>query len=648
MSRPLMLSNGRMLVGINQYGLVHDFYYPYVGLENHASGGGLRHKVGVWVDSQFSWLDDGNWRVSLDYEEDALIGNSHLVNDKLQIALELHDFMDAEQNVFCRNIHVVNNADHTREVRVFLHQVLQISESTRGDTALYIPDDHAILDYKGNRAFVIYGETADGQPFDQYSIGNYAIEGKEGTYKDAEDGELENNAVEHGRVDTVIRFKFSLKKHSSDRIHYWITAAVTNVDALKLHQVVKSQGFTNRYQQTQAYWHSWMQTAEPVIKNLPRELIMPFKKSLLISKSHIDARGSVLASGDSQMLNYARDYYSYCWPRDAAYVVWPLMRVGHFTEARAFFEFCRDVLAADGYLLHKYLPDRSVGSSWHPYVHEHHTELPIQEDETAIVLFMVGEYLRLGGNPDTVQSFYSTLIRPLANFLDSHIDATTKLPHASYDLWEEKFLTTTYTVGVVHGALQAAARIAEEFEYPDDAIRWQTQADDIREVAHDMLYNEQREYFYKGYLLRGDGSITYDDVIDVSSLFGATMFGLYDSNDPFVLKSMQTLEEQLADYSPSGGVPRYEHDQYHTCGPQYLGNPWPVTSLWLAQMHIELDNNERARAVIDWTQSLMLKSGVLPEQIHPDTGRHLSVEPLIWSQAEFINTVLDYVNSQKK
>ena len=647
MSRPLMLSNGRMLVGLNDFGMVHDFYYPYVGLENHASAKGLRHKIGVWVDGQFSWMDDGSWRISLDYEEDALIGNSRMVNDHLQIALEFHDFVDSDANVFCRNIHVVNNAEQNREIRVFMHQVLQISESTRGDTALFIPDDHAILDYKGNRAFVIYGETPDGEPFDQYSIGNYAIEGKEGTYKDAEDGNLENNAVEHGRVDTVLRFKLNLKKHSSERIHYWITAGVTNVDALRLHREIRKEGFANRYQQTQSYWHSWMQTSAPTIKQLPRELVMPFKKSLLIAKSHIDARGSVLASGDSQMLNYARDYYSYCWPRDAAMVVWPLMRVGHFEEARNFFEFCRDVVSDEGYLLHKYLPDRSVGSSWHPYVHKHHTELPIQEDESAIVLFMLGEYLRLGGNPDDVQAFYPTLVRPIANFLDSYIDNETKLPHASYDLWEEKFLTSTYTVAVVHSALAASARIAEQFEYPDDAIRWQTLADDIRDTAHEKLYNHEKGFFYKGFLLGENGMIEYDDTIDVSSLFGATMFGLYDADDEYVLQSIKTLENTLVNYSPSGGVPRYENDQYHTCGPQYLGNPWPVTSLWLAQIYIEQGHGERAEDIINWALSLMLKSGVMPEQIHPDTSKHLSVEPLIWSQAEFLNTILDVINADK-
>ena len=37
MSRPIVLSNGHMHVGLNTFGLVHDFYFPYVGQENHAA-----------------------------------------------------------------------------------------------------------------------------------------------------------------------------------------------------------------------------------------------------------------------------------------------------------------------------------------------------------------------------------------------------------------------------------------------------------------------------------------------------------------------------------------------------------------------------------------------------------------------------------
>jgi len=76
MARPIVLSNGELHVGLNDFGLVHDFYFPYVGLENHSAGKSMRHRVGVWVDNQISWLDEDNsWTFAFSYPHSALIGH---------------------------------------------------------------------------------------------------------------------------------------------------------------------------------------------------------------------------------------------------------------------------------------------------------------------------------------------------------------------------------------------------------------------------------------------------------------------------------------------------------------------------------------------------------------------------------------------
>ena len=636
-----MLSNGRMLVGINKFGLVHDFYYPYVGLENHTTGPGLRHKVGVWVDGVFSWLDDGTWSIKMDYQMGSMVGITKATHKDLLLTLEFYDFVDCELPVFCRNMHVVNSADRQREVRVFMHQVFQIAESSRGDTALFVPDEHIILDYKGHRAFAIGGTTADGHHFDQYSIGNFGIEGKEGTFRDAEDGVLEGNAVEHGHVDSVVRFCFTLDGHSSSRIHHWIAAAVDNIEALELNQKVTQIGLTELQHRTEQYWQRWLAMSERQRNRIAPEYRQAVTKSLFIMKSHIDRRGAIIASGDSRMLNYARDYYSYFWPRDGAYVIWPLMRLGYREEAQHFFEFCRDVLSDHGFLMHKYLPDRSVGSSWHPYVHEHHREWPIQEDETAIVIFMLGEYLHYSKDRDFVESMYHSLIQPAANFMDEYIDSATKLPHASYDLWEERFQTTTYTTSLVYAALRVAARLANEFQHPDDAIRWETVAEEVKLKSHEMLFNTERNYFYRGFLLGRNDTVEFDQTIDIASLFGVVTFGLFDIDDDRVIAALKTLENELLDTSPSGGLARYENDQYNRTSSAYKGNPWIIATLWYAQLYAEKGKPDVVRERLAWTMNHMLKSGVLPEQINPETSKHVSVVPLIWSHAEFINTVLD-------
>jgi GH15 family glucan-1,4-alpha-glucosidase len=101
------------------------------------------------------------------------------------------------------------------------------------------------------------------------------------------------------------------------------------------------------------------------------------------------------------------------------------------------------------------------------------------------------------------------------------------------------------------------------------------------------------------------------------------------------------LEETLLNSSPSGGAPRYEHDNYFATDSKYLGNPWFVTTLWMAQYYARNDQLERCHELVDWTIKHALPSGVLSEQVNPSTGDPLSVTPLVWSHAELINTVLD-------
>ncbi|MGH7196475.1 MAG: glycoside hydrolase family 15 protein [Candidatus Saccharimonadales bacterium] len=647
MTRPILLSNGSLHVGINLYGMVHDFYYPYVGLENHATAQNMRHRIGVWTEGQFSWLDDGNWQFDINYEEHALIGHITAHNETLNVTLEFSDCVDSEYNAFLRNIHVVNSADRHREIRLFLHQVFLISNSLTGDTAQYLPGEPAILHYKGHRAFVVSAQDAQERSFDQYSIGVFGIEGKDGTYRDAEDGNLAGNAVEHGKVDSVIGFTFPLDSLDSTRVNYWVVAAKQQSDAVELHRKIRAQGLHHRFQKTADHWHRWLRTAEKTIVTLPKELRKPFRKSLLVIKSHIDHRGAVIASTDTTMLNYWRDAYGYCWPRDAAYALWPLLRLGYKTELKKFFAFCRDGLQPDGFLMHKYQADGAPGSSWHPYMYAGRPEPPIQEDETALVVFLLGEYVKRTKDT-TLEEFYPTLVVPAANFMASYIDEQTKLPHASYDLWEERFLTSTYTTAVVYAALNAAAKMAEQLHRPKDAVRWQTVADEIYTAAENIFFNHEKGYFYKGVVNRGGTEgLVFDDTIDVSSFYGAFMFGLFDPKSDIMQKAYQTLIDtfHLTDNEPTK-LPRYEHDQYNTVDTAGLGNPWFVTSLWMAQRDLQMKREDRAKATVKWTTELMLPSGVLSEQINPFSQRFISVAPLAWSQAEFLNTVLDLVKRE--
>lgn len=641
MGRPVVLSNGELHVGLNAYGLVHDLYFPYVGLENHSAGKDLRHKVGIWVDGSVSWLDDGSWHIESWTAEGALIGHTRAVHAKTQIMVEFDDTVDTEISVFLRNIHVINLTDSTRDVRLFTHQAFAIGDSrSNTDTAQFLPDSNAVLHYRGRRAFVISGRKSD-EPFDQHSIGLFGIEGKEGTYRDADDGELSCSAVEHGRVDSTLRFKMRLKPFESARVHYWIAAGTSIREALYVHKTVEDRGLDALLHATSLWWHDWLTPVRHASERLEPSLRGLFIHSAMVVKSHIDKRGAVIASTDTTMLNYSRDAYAYCWPRDGAYALWPLIRLGYEQEPRRFFEFARRGLHQNGYLMHKYQADGALGSSWHPYVHGDEAAPPIQEDETALVLFMFGQFYQVHSDARLLSDFYESFVKKMADFLAGYVHETTGLPRPSYDLWEEQFITSTYTTSVVHAGLLAAAELAELAGDPDSAVKWRSAANDIHRSARKLLFNQERGHFYKGITVDGE-AINSDPTIDLSSFFGAFMFGLFDTDGEELRRSYETIRSTFMT-NGSVALPRYENDNYHRTDESGLGNPWFIASLWIAQYANDIGDSNMRDTVIDWVTNHVDASKMLAEQINTATGEPLSVSPLVWSHAEYMATLLDTI-----
>jgi len=292
-----------------------------------------------------------------------------------------------------------------------------------------------------------------------------------------------------------------------------------------------------------------------------------------------------------------------------------------------------------GYMLKKYQPDRAIASTWHPMQHNKRKELAIQEDETAIVVFMMGEYYDYCGDHEYIREMYDSFIKPAADFMAGFTDTHSGLPHASYDLWEQKFMTHTYTMVVVYGVLKAAIKLAEVFEQPHDAEAWSRSAGRIADNAH-AFYNEERGNFRKGFLLEDQDKITLDNTLDMSSTYGVYTFG-YPVPREQLLSSIASIEKELLGSALIGGVPRYEYDGYFAANPAYKGNPWFVTTLWLAQYYVRTGDTVRAWDILKWCIKKASPSGTLAEQIHPDTGYVTGVLPLVWSHAELANTILD-------
>lgn len=649
MARSLSFGNGTMLVCTDPLGRVRDIYFPYVGLENHA-GGTHAHRIGVWVDNRFSWLDDGSWTIDV-RSDAAYTGLTSARSNSLEIELYFTDALSHEKNIFLRKIKVHNRADRHREIRVFFNHQFELYHSEKGDTAFYDPATNTVIHYEGRRAFLA-NAWLDDHGMTDYTVGIFQIEGKEGTYKDAEDGYLSKNSIEHGRVDSTIAMTVQVEKDSVETFHYWFTVGHSIEEAKELNAYVLEHTPDTVMLSSRDYWNAWVERNTWNYYGLGDNIIDLFQKSQFFLRSHVDNHGGIIASGDSDMLQGGRDTYAYVWPRDAAYVAVTLDWLGDRHSARKFFDFCNSVITKDGYLMHKYRADASLGSSWHGYMVNGHPELPIQEDETALILWALWEHWLVSKDLDYIESIYHTFIEKAAMFLTIHRDTYTGLPKPSYNLWEEKFGVHTYTAATVYAGLRVAAHFAKILGKDRSVHNFDTIADEMRDAIIKYLYDEEAGYFYRSVTIGEGGAMSFDKTIDASSVYGLFIFDVLPHDDPRILRAIQYTKDHLTIRTPVGGIARYEGDQYYRIVQDVPGNPWFITTLWYTQHAIMSAKNDHdldiVRADLNWVERSALHSGILSEQLNPYTREQVGAAPLTWSHAEFLRTVIMYMRKVKE
>lgn len=653
MSRAVTVGNGSLLVGLDYRGQVRDLYYPHVGEANHVSGasGSFVHRIGVFVDGALTWLDSEDWNISIGSDDGASVGLMTAVNDKIGVTLTSKDVVHNEKNVFLRNFTLVNTSETKREVKLFLSQQFRIFESRRGDTAFFDPRVNAIVHYKGNTTILVNATINDKQ-FTEYNIGLFGIEGKEGTYMDALDGVLEKNPIEHGSVDSVIGLEAELAPGASADVYYWIVCSDTVPAAHALDEYVINELPKRLIDSTESYWSAWLEKEDRDLSILPPPLRSLYNRSLMVMRVHTDNGGGIIASSDTGILHHGRDTYSYVWPRDAAVIATALDASGYHDVATRFFTFISNCIEPGGYLMHKYRADGVLGSSWHPWMQNGVPRLPIQEDETAATIFALWQHYEKCRDLEFIESLYNPFIEPAAKFMCEYIEPITGLPQASYDLWEEKYGTSTYTAASVYAGLMAASRFAMILGKDDDARTYQAVAQRMQTAIGKVLYDDNIGMFVKHVLHTDDGELIYDKTIDTSSFYGLIAFDVFDIDDPMIIKSAKTVEERLEMKSNSKGYIRYENDGYYRMSDADSPNPWVITTLWMAQYQIKkakkLTQLKEPLGLLEWTCSHATDGGVLSEQMHPNTREHLSTAPLIWSHAEYVMTVNAYLAKVKE
>ena len=645
MPREIVLGNGRLTVALDKKINIRDFSYPEEGLENHAVGHPFR--IGVWVDGAFSWVGD-EWKVSSNYLPDTLVSKCSALNPKLKVELKINDAVYSFLDLFLRKVRVNNLSEVDREVRVFFSHDFHIYGEGSGDTAFFEPSSRSIVHYKRKRYFLINGVTRANDGIYEFATGQKEMFGKEGTWKDAEDGKLEMNPIAQGSVDSTISFKLEMKPKSSDAIYYWIACGENLKEVKDRGAFAKREKVERLLLKTEDYWSAWTNRLSIDLSVLPREISSLVKRSLLTMRTHVGDNGAIISSCDSDVLFFNRDTYAYVWPRDAAICAIAFNVAGFQEISQSFFGFCDRIISDDGYFAHKYWSDGSPGSSWHSWIDEAgKPQLPIQVDETALVVCALWKHFQRYQDVEFISKVYPKLVIKTADFLRNYINEETGLPKPSVDMWEERAGTFTATAACVCAALSAAANFAEVFYDRKRQSELNKAADQMKEAILKHLYDSKLQRFIRGVYPNGQRDTTVD-----SSLCFVFLSESFEAQDKQVLETMKALEEKLWINNSVGGMARYENDEYYRVSKEVQGNPWVICTLWLARWYIakatSKNDLDKALNLLAWVAKNASRTGMLAEQIDPYNGNPISVSPLSWSHAEFVICASEYAEKYKK
>jgi len=649
MPRDLLIGNGSLVVAFDSQYRLADIYFPHVGQENHA---GAPSRFGVWADDKISWVESDDWERTLLYLRETLVTDVNCHNDALGLRLRCYDVVDADSNFYLRKIVVRNLRDEARTVKLFFHHDFNLYSNASGNTAMFDPDSRSIIHYKSKRYFLINVATESGSGVEEYACGRSGIGGSEGTWRDAEDGKLSMNAIQQGAVDSIVAITLEIEPHGNTTAFYWICAGVRYGDVRQIDENILAETPSRVIARTASLWYTWVNKVSEDLRDLPDEIIELYRRSILVIRAHCDAGGGIVAACDSDIEWGHNDHYSYVWPRDAAFVSDAVDRAGFPEVARGFLTFASNTISTNGYFLHKYTPDGSLAPSWNPWLRDGRKQLPIQEDETALVVWLLARHFDRNRDLDFVRSVYKRLVVQPVEFMIAFRDAETGLPLPSFDMWEERHGVFTFTCAAVCAAMNAAADLANLFNEQDRRARCLAAATEIRDAMVRHLWIEDEGRFARGLTVQ-DGKLQLDRTIDASA-FATFYLDVFPAESAMVEGTMHAIREKLWVQTQVGGVARYEADRYQrpADAESVPGNPWLICTLWLAEHAIARATSvaelQSALDLVRWVRSKARPSLVLPEQIHPITGAPLSVSPFTWSHAQVVSVVRGYLESLRE
>lgn len=614
-----IIGNENITVSFNKQGELLRFFYPTTDYKQFFEK--VIEGVKVNESALVPLHDDINNEYKQTYIKNTNILKTVIWNRYFNLKIEQIDYVPIHQNFMVKKYKFKNESDIEETVHFLLYA--KSFSDFDNDTAGLVKKN-ILMHYSHDYTSCI---------FSKQEIESYQVNGAEESIYSANIGGKDYIGMSK---DSSIRYEIgTLKPGEEKEITIYIAIndnsknAIVNTLENEIERI-KSLDENALWEETKAYWEEYTKNHTTIdIDAFQNEKIKQiYTRTILLYPLLTNAKTGGISAAvevDENKTNCGR--YSYCWPRDAAFITKAMDYIGMNKEAEKFYTtFCKSTQNIDGSWEQRFYTDGRLAPSW-----------GYQIDETASVVYGAYEHYKMTKELDFLIEV-EEMCQKATDFLEKWLqemlqEETTKqgLPK-SYDLWEEKEGISIYSFASIYGAFEAMIGIKqaltskneqEEIRKQEQIERLKEKANWIKQYIESHFYNEERNSFVRN---------TEDNKIDMSILGITVPFKVLNNKEEKVENTIQAINNTIR--TNQGGYLRYEGDHYRGGN-----NPWPITTLWMALYYLEKGERQKAEECFYYVVNSASEHGFLAEQVDDFTKKPVWVIGLNWSHAMFIEVL---------
>jgi GH15 family glucan-1,4-alpha-glucosidase len=386
---------------------------------------------------------------------------------------------------------------------------------------------------------------------------------------------------------------------------------------------------------TEQFWRGWI--TQGVFPDHPWRVYLQ-RSALTLKGLTYAPTGALLAAATTSLPESphgARNWdYRYSWVRDSTFALWGLYTLGLDREADDFFAFLQDVGHDELQVMYGVGGELRLDEAELDHLWGYEGARPVrvgnaayaqeQHDVWGAVLDSV--WLHAKSRDQLPESVWPLLHRQVE-------EAATHWREPDRGIWEVRGEPQHFTSSKVMCwvALDRGARLAQLYDEPETAARWQGIADEIRAdvCAHGV---DGRGVFVQRY-----GS----DALDASCLL-VPLLRFLPPDDERVVATVRAIADEL---TADGLVLRYRVDETDD-GFDTAEGAFTICSFWLVSALAEIGDVDRARSLCERLLGYASPLFLYAEQIDAASGRHLGNFPQAFTHLALINAVMHVIRAE--